>query len=63
VAGTTRMSWTRFGLAALAGSLPLSAVYAAAGAHAREAPTSLVFLAVLGAAGLFWLAGTRLAKR
>ena len=57
------MSWTRFGLAALAGALPISAIYAVAGAHARETPSAAVFLAVIGAAGLFWLIGTRLPRR
>ena len=63
LAGTTPMGWGRLTAAALAGSVPPAVAYAVAGAHAREASVSPVFLGVLAAAGAFWILGHVLGRR
>ncbi|HEX2252691.1 MAG TPA: VTT domain-containing protein [Thermoanaerobaculia bacterium] len=60
LAGTTTLSWRRFLLAALAGNLPISLLYAATGATAARLDSFLlVFTLVLAAAALVWLVGAR----
>lgn len=63
VAGTTRLSWRRFLLASLGGSVPAALLYALTGATAATLDnTLLVFGLVILVAGLFWLLGYRLRR-
>jgi uncharacterized membrane protein YdjX (TVP38/TMEM64 family) len=63
LAGTTSMSWGSLLAGALAGTLPISIVYAAAGAHARETSTGIVFLGAFAGAGALWVLGHFLSRR
>jgi uncharacterized membrane protein YdjX (TVP38/TMEM64 family) len=59
VAGTTRLGWTKFTLALLLGNAPIAVLYAIAGASVdRVRYGSLIFFALLAAAGL-WLLVSR----
>lgn len=58
MAGTSSLGWGRMTAAALAGSLPMSLLYAVTGAAvANIRSTTLVFVCVLLVAGLFWAVG------
>jgi uncharacterized membrane protein YdjX (TVP38/TMEM64 family) len=59
IAGTTAMSWRALTLATLAGTVPPAAVYAYAGAYARDVSGVYVFVAVMAAAGLLYWVGRR----
>jgi uncharacterized membrane protein YdjX (TVP38/TMEM64 family) len=58
LAGASRMSWTRAGLAAVAGSLPEAMLFAWAGARADgTALGAALWLALIALAALVWLGG------
>ena len=60
LAGTSPLPWGRFLLAAAAGSLPPSLLYALTGATAADLDSFLlIFGLVLGLAGVLWWAGRR----
>lgn len=64
IAGTSSLSWRRVLLASCAGVVPIALVYSVAGSVAASfASGALVFVAVLAVAGIFWLAGRRIARR
>lgn len=61
MAGASPLTWGRTALAALAGSLPPSLLYALTGATAgRFQNTALMFLFVLLITGIFWMAGRKI---
>jgi len=58
MAGASSMSWRAIVVASIAGSLPMSLLYALTGAAvANLQSTALMFGIVLLVAGLFWLVG------
>jgi uncharacterized membrane protein YdjX (TVP38/TMEM64 family) len=58
IAGISRMPTRTFSIGVLLGLLPTALIYAVAGAYALDFQSGLyVFLAVLGMAGVVWLAG------
>jgi uncharacterized membrane protein YdjX (TVP38/TMEM64 family) len=58
IAGISRMPARAFSLGVLLGLLPTALIYAVAGAYALDFQSGMyVFLAVLGMAGVVWLAG------
>jgi 3-dehydroquinate synthase len=58
MAGASSMSWRAIIVASIAGSLPMSLLYALTGAAvANLQSTALMFGVVLLVAGLFWLGG------
>ncbi len=64
IAGLSRMPAKKFFPAVLLGLLPTALIYAVAGAYALNFRSGLyVFLAVLGLAGVVWVAGQFLLRR
>lgn len=64
IAGMSKMPAQKFFLAALLGLMPTAIIYAVAGAYALKLQSGFwVFLAVLGLAGVVWVAGKRMTTR
>ena len=59
LAGSSRLTWVQTTVAAAAGSLLPSAVYAWAGAHARSANHTAIVLGVLAVTAVLWWVGAR----
>lgn len=63
LAGTTRLSWTRYALAVVLGNLPAAFLYAFAGATAQRARYGLlIFVVLVGIAGLWWILSRRASR-
>ncbi|HYG77075.1 MAG TPA: VTT domain-containing protein [Planctomycetota bacterium] len=63
IAGTSSMSWRMMLLAAFAGNLPASLIYAIAGATAKTIDNwALMFGLVIAVCGVFWFLGKALQK-
>lgn len=63
LAGTTKMGWLRFITALALGNLPPAALYAFAGATAKNASyTVAIFIFLVGFAGAWWLIGRRMTR-
>ncbi|MCP5110863.1 MAG: VTT domain-containing protein, partial [bacterium] len=60
LAGVSPMGWRRFLLAALAGNLPPSALYAIAGSTATRVDNMALMLFMMFVAALVWFVGQRL---
>ena len=64
LAGSSPLTWRQVTLAAAAGSVVPSIVYAWAGAHARDAAShALIFVGVIAVTAALWLIGRRLPQR
>jgi len=59
LAGSSRLTWTQTAIAATAGSIMPSLVYAWAGANARNANHAIIFGGVIFATGVLWWIGSR----
>jgi len=59
LAGSSQLTWTQTAIAAAAGSIVPSVVYAWAGANARNANHAIIFGGVILATGVLWWIGSR----
>jgi uncharacterized membrane protein YdjX (TVP38/TMEM64 family) len=59
LAGSSKLTWTQTAIAAGAGSIIPSVVYAWAGANARNANHAIIFGGVILATGVLWWIGSR----
>lgn len=63
MAGASSLSWTRFTMAAIAGTSPAAFIYALAGAKATDVGTGiLIFPLVLLLSGIFWWIGHKMSR-